>query len=299
MNRQIISENKLGLILFLCILGGIAGTKLFDKVFKTENINSLTSSSNNGNPLVSNDLNNIPPAKKSMPKFSNIRSLLMGRRIREVKEMLGSPNEEWNGSFGSTLIYYEKVEDDFTQDLRHIAISLTQISEVTDVRSYKGGTPVEVGYHQWVKLPSLTGEKKDVPLPSTRGNISRHIYSYKEQGFSTRNGPDKSMNYEPDGPNDKGLCIVSINYELPPGANRPSATILYNDSFEFSLIAVCPGEFAWCIRDDNNNDIGALKFSFAKSNEHLKIDMISDNPPIKYKKYLDIVEGYYSTINPY
>ena len=79
------------------VIGGIASTRLYDKIFETGIINSLSNSSNNT--LISNNSKKLLPVRKSLPKFRNIRALLIGRRIREIKEMLSSPNERVEGEF--------------------------------------------------------------------------------------------------------------------------------------------------------------------------------------------------------
>ena len=60
---------------------------------------------------------------------------------------------------------------------------------------------------------------------------------------------------------------VTINYYENIDANRPSIDIEFTDGFKaFELIVpVCPGEFAWCIRNQNNDDIAYLKAEISQN----------------------------------
>jgi hypothetical protein len=59
---------------------------------------------------------------------------------------------------------------------------------------------------------------------------------------------------------------VSITYYENEGANRPSVDIEFKDEFKpFEyIIPACPGDFAWCLRNQNNDDVAYVKLDIQK-----------------------------------
>ena len=54
---------------------------------------------------------------------------------------------------------------------------------------------------------------------------------------------------------------ITITYNENKGGNRPSAEIEYKDKFKgFDFVMpVCQGDFAWCLRNENNDDVAYMK----------------------------------------
>ena len=88
---------------------------------------------------------------------------------------------------------------------------------------------------------------------------------------------------------------VILEYSFKPGANRPGANFNFKDGFEIDLNAVCEGEYNWCIRMYENDEIvnlGSLKMEFHNDGNDVIIETRIDNNS-QYKKYLDLLPGKY------
>ena len=54
---------------------------------------------------------------------------------------------------------------------------------------------------------------------------------------------------------------ISITYFENEEANRPSVDIEFKDEFKAfnMIIPACSGDFAWCLRNENNDDVAYVK----------------------------------------
>ena len=92
---------------------------------------------------------------------------------------------------------------------------------------------------------------------------------------------------------------VKLIYEANIGGNRPSLSITYPDGFNYFelVMPVCPGDYCWCLRNNNFEDIAYLKidFSSAKSKMYVKIkyDALLEKQKDKEKirNYIKMLEG--------
>ena len=101
----------------------------------------------------------------------------------------------------------------------------------------------------------------------------------------------------------KGESITSSNivikYSENKGGNRPSISIEYKDGFSmFShVMPVCGGDYAWCLRNDEFEDIAYLKIDLFtnKLMAKIKIDnyLFKQKNYEKIKKHLDLIAGEY------
>jgi hypothetical protein len=87
-----------------------------------------------------------------------------------------------------------------------------------------------------------------------------------------------------------GVSFV-LHYSYLQGANRPSLEVKFYDGFELYFNSVCEGDYFWCIRNENNEEIGFMKLTFEQNGEiaivRIKRNHLSDN----YAEYLDLLIG--------
>ena len=101
----------------------------------------------------------------------------------------------------------------------------------------------------------------------------------------------------------KGESITSSNivikYSENKGGNRPSLSIEYKDGFSmFShVMPVCGGDYDWCLRNDEFEDIAYLKINFYSNKliAKIKIDtyLFKQKNYEKIKKHIDLIAGEY------
>ena len=94
---------------------------------------------------------------------------------------------------------------------------------------------------------------------------------------------------------------IAVIYSTTPGGNLPGASLVFPDGTKIALRPVCEGDYAWCIRpNDNSSDtgwieVGSLKIDLDKTQNMMHIAMKIDDKTNynKFKKYLDSVTGAY------
>ena len=92
---------------------------------------------------------------------------------------------------------------------------------------------------------------------------------------------------------------VKFIYNENIGGNRPSLSIKYLDGFDYfeHVMPVCDGDYAWCLRNGNNEDIAYLKIDFNSNNSKIlvkiKYDSIIEKQPDKekIKNHIQMLEG--------
>jgi hypothetical protein len=91
--------------------------------------------------------------------------------------------------------------------------------------------------------------------------------------------------------------LVTFRYDENEGGNRPSLEIQFKDGFkQFSWVTpVCEGEFSWCLRNTNNEDIAYLKIDVVGNTlvSTYKLDPIFYKQPnsASLKKHIDLLKG--------
>ena len=92
------------------------------------------------------------------------------------------------------------------------------------------------------------------------------------------------------------LDKVSLHYSFGEGYNRPSVEVTFIDGPNLFFNAVCEGDYSWCIRNYENEDIGYMKLTFQDNGKRaivsIKHNELSDN----YLKYLHHLKGNYERI---
>lgn len=92
---------------------------------------------------------------------------------------------------------------------------------------------------------------------------------------------------------------IVIKYFENKGGNRPSLSISYKDGFSmFShVMPVCGGDYGWCLRNDEFEDIAYLKIEFYSNRliAKIKIDnyLFKQKNYEKIKKHIDLIAGEY------
>jgi hypothetical protein len=87
-----------------------------------------------------------------------------------------------------------------------------------------------------------------------------------------------------------------LEYSHETAAQRPSANLKFKDGFKIDLNAVCEGDYAWCMRVYENDEIlelGSLKIEFHKKKNIAVLKTRITNTDPKFKKYLDLIQGNY------
>jgi hypothetical protein len=89
---------------------------------------------------------------------------------------------------------------------------------------------------------------------------------------------------------------IILEYHHESGSNRVWAKFKFKDGFEINLNAVCKGEYSWCIRVNENNEVkefGSLKMEFDDSTVFIETRVDSIN---NYRRYLDLLPGKYKKV---
>jgi hypothetical protein len=82
-----------------------------------------------------------------------------------------------------------------------------------------------------------------------------------------------------------------LEYSNSKGANRPSISLQFGEGPNLFLNAVCDGDYYWCIRNEDYEDIGYMKIIFEDNGETANILIKRDNPSQEYEKQLKLLEG--------
>ncbi len=98
---------------------------------------------------------------------------------------------------------------------------------------------------------------------------------------------------------------VKFIYDANTGGNRPSLSIRFPDGFDYfeNVMPVCAGEYYWCLRNKNNEDIAYLKIDFntnkSKISVKIKFDSIFEKEPNKekIKNRIKLLEGTFVKYN--
>jgi hypothetical protein len=82
-----------------------------------------------------------------------------------------------------------------------------------------------------------------------------------------------------------------LTYSNFPGSNRPSLTIAFGDGTEMYFNATCEGEYFWCIRDGEMNEIGTMRIRFNNDGSQARISIKRNENSSQYDRYLSLIEG--------
>jgi hypothetical protein len=93
--------------------------------------------------------------------------------------------------------------------------------------------------------------------------------------------------------------IVRLNYNENIEGNRPNLSIEYLDGFDYfeNVMPVCFGDYCWCLRNKDNEDIAYLKIDFNSNNSRMsvkiKYDELIEKQPNKeeLKNHIKMLEG--------
>jgi len=89
----------------------------------------------------------------------------------------------------------------------------------------------------------------------------------------------------------KQTASFILSYSFIYGANRPSIEIQFGDGTEIYFNAVCEGDFFWCIRNAENEEIGNMKLEFENDGETGIISIKKNYLSKNYKEVLEMLEG--------
>jgi hypothetical protein len=76
---------------------------------------------------------------------------------------------------------------------------------------------------------------------------------------------------------------VTIKYKKGASDTRPSMGIYFSDGFSMfeHVLPVCPGDYPWCLRNKENNDIASLRLNFLNNKLFILVKL---DPAIKDDK---------------
>jgi hypothetical protein len=82
-----------------------------------------------------------------------------------------------------------------------------------------------------------------------------------------------------------------LTYSNLEGANRPSVEIQFGDGFELYFNASCDGEYSWCVRNSDFEDIAVMKLSFSNNGNDAYIEIKKISNSSRYDDYFDLISG--------
>ena len=97
--------------------------------------------------------------------------------------------------------------------------------------------------------------------------------------------------YIPIKESNKKTASFILSYSFPKGANRAKLEVKFYDNFEIYFNAVCEGDYFWCVKNENMDDIGYMKLSFEQNGEIANIKIKRNALSDRYRKYLDMLTG--------
>lgn len=89
----------------------------------------------------------------------------------------------------------------------------------------------------------------------------------------------------------KETASFVLSYSYTKGANRPYLEVKFFDDFEIYFNAVCDGDYFWCVRNENMEDVGYMKITFEKNGEIANVKIKRNALSDRYSKYLDMLDG--------
>ncbi len=90
---------------------------------------------------------------------------------------------------------------------------------------------------------------------------------------------------------------VTIKYKKGASGDRPSMGIYFSDGFSMfqHVLPVCPGDYAWCLRNKENKDIASLNLNFLNNKLFIlvKLDPAIKNDKSKNEilKHINLLKG--------
>ena len=89
----------------------------------------------------------------------------------------------------------------------------------------------------------------------------------------------------------KQTASFILEYSYTKGANRPFIDLQFGEGPDFFLNAVCEGEYNWCIRNEDNQDIAYMKILFENNGETAELLIMRNDLSQEYENYLNLLEG--------
>ena len=89
----------------------------------------------------------------------------------------------------------------------------------------------------------------------------------------------------------KKTASFVLRYSFPIAANRPELEVKFYDDVQLYFNAVCEGDYFWCVKNENMDDIGYMKLSFDQNGEIANIKIKRNALSDRYRKYLDMLTG--------
>ena len=92
---------------------------------------------------------------------------------------------------------------------------------------------------------------------------------------------------------------VTFVYDANIGGNRPLLSIKFLDGFDLfeTVMPVCEGDYSWCLRNGDYENIAYLKIDFNSTKSKIavkfKYDSRIENEPTKerFKQHIKMLEG--------
>lgn len=82
-----------------------------------------------------------------------------------------------------------------------------------------------------------------------------------------------------------------LKYSILEGSNRPTISVDFEDGMEMYFNATCEGEYSWCIKDNEMNEIGVMKIRFSENGSTARISIKSYDNSSEYEPYLNLLKG--------
>jgi hypothetical protein len=117
------------------------------------------------------------------------------------------------------------------------------------------------------------------PRVTNKPGIGYETYNYIGEG----NYISERENYE-----NPEFILKYLNLE---GSNRPSISVDFADGMEMNFSATCEGEYSWCIKDNEMNEIGVMRIRFSENGSTARISIKSLGNSSEYEPYLNLLKG--------
>jgi hypothetical protein len=116
---------------------------------------------------------------------------------------------------------------------------------------------------------------------TTKPNVdeSKELYNYIGEG----NYISERRNY--DNPE------FTLKYSNLEGSNRPTISVDFADGMEMYFNATCEGEYSWCIKDNEMNEIGVMRIRFSENGSTARISIKSYDNSSEYEPYFNLLKG--------
>lgn len=117
-------------------------------------------------------------------------------------------------------------------------------------------------------------------IPETKSNINSSHINYIGEGTYISENEASTQN-----------AAFILTYSNLANVNRPTLEIQFGDGFELNFNATCEGEYFWCVRNNDFEDIAVMKLTFSNNGNDAYIEIKKISNSSRYDDYFDLISG--------